>query len=231
MNMRSTVIIGTAMATWFIVTFVAIGPPFVGRSSDPVESKVVELHITLADTAVETKKTTQRIQPVGGKAVCSGAFVDGDGLILTARHCVEGVAGMEVLTSDHAVYTASFVAKSNSHDLALVRIDRHSTPFFELATETKRGEHISVLGSPMGEIGTLSQGFIAKLEGDRLIIDASVAPGNSGGPVYDDTGRLVGVAVAVFVCEYGMTHLGSVESADAVRAFLKLVQGRKMYAR
>lgn len=189
------------------------------RPQDRVEDKVVELHITLKDSGSETKKT-KRIQPVEGKAICSGAFVDDDGLILTARHCTEGVSRMEVLTSDHSVYTASFVAKSNAQDLALVRIDRHNTPFFRLADTIVRGEHIFVLGSPMGETSVLSQGFIAKLAGDFMVIDASVVPGNSGGPVYDDSGRLVGIAVAVFVSDYGMTHLGVVESTDAVRALL-----------
>lgn len=191
---------------------------------ESTEEKVVELHITLKDNAPETKKTAKGIQPVEGKAICSGAFVDEDGLILTARHCTEGVSKMEVLTSDHSVYNASFVAKSNLQDLALVRIDRHNTPFFRLADTITRGEHIFVLGSPMGETSVLSQGFIAKLVGDFIIIDASVVPGNSGGPVYDDAGRLVGVAVAVFVCDYGMTHLGVVEGADAVRALLQVVK-------
>lgn len=194
--------------------------------TSPIEQKVVELHITLTKDADETK-VTKRIQPVASKAICSGSFVDGDGLILTARHCTEGVSSIEVLTSDHSVYEASFVTKSNTQDLALIRINRHNTPFFTLADAVTRGEHIFILGSPMGETDTLSQGFVAKLMGDRLIVDASVVPGNSGGPVYDDRGNLVGVAVAVFVSAYGMTHLGVVEGTDAVRALLKDFVGRK----
>lgn len=216
--------------TLLVIAAVGVGfsPLCIRRAAVPVEEKTVELHITLADTGLPVKSPKNReLRNVPGKAICSGMFIDDNGTILTARHCTEGVQQMDVLTSDHRVYVASFVAKSNSQDLALVRIDRQKTPFFTLADVVKRGEAISVLGSPMGETGVLSQGTVAKLTGDQLIVDCSVVPGNSGGPVFDADGKLIGVAVAVFVSEYGMTHLGVVEGPDAVRAFLRSVLKKK----
>lgn len=199
-------------------------------SAPTIEEKTVELHITLTEPIPVTKASANRgLRNVPGKAVCSGMFIDGNGTILTARHCTDGVERIEVLTSDHRVYTASFVARSNAHDLALIRIDRQNTPFFTLASAVSRGETILVLGSPMGETGVLSQGIIAKLAGDQIIVDCSVVPGNSGGPVFDVNGNLVGVAVAVFVSQYGITHLGAIEGPDAVHAFLKLVLHQRIH--
>jgi len=202
--------------------FAALGP------KEAIAPKVVELHITFAATPDDTKSTSDpRIKPVAGKGICSGLFIDDEGTILTARHCTEGVDHMDVLTSDHSVYAASFVAKSNLHDLALIRVDRKNTPYFTLAQNVQQGENVNVLGNPMGETDVLSRGIIAKTAGDIVVVDCSVVPGNSGGPAYNDRGELVGVATAVFVSAYGMTHLGVLQAPDAIRAFLKETIWRK----
>ena len=196
----------------------------------PVSDKVVELHTVLSEQApIRHKSITEGIQILPGHGICSGSFIDDRGTILTARHCVEGVDHMDVMTSDHQVYAASFIAKSPTQDLALVRINRTNTPFFKLATSLAQGDVISTLGSPLEETATLSRGLVAKLAGDLIFADMTVIPGNSGGAVYNERGEMVGVAVAVFMSEYGMTHLGVVEGTDAVRVFLKDVLGRKSH--
>jgi len=218
---------------WIVLALIFAGlDPVVSHPAlrPSIADKVVELHMVLTETAPTHHKTVREgIQIVPGHAICSGSFVDDHGTILTARHCVEGIERMDVLTSDHRVYAASFVAKSQTQDLALVRIDRTGTPFFRLATTLAQGDVISTLGSPLGETATLSRGIVAKLAGDMIYADMTVIPGNSGGAVYNERGEMVGVAVAVFMSEYGMTHLGVVEGTDAIRVFLKDVLGRKSH--
>ena len=72
-------------------------------------------------------------------------------------------------------------------------------PFFTFAKSYKQGEHIRVLGSPLAEQETLSEGVIAKIDGDELLLDCSVLPGNSGSAVFNDAGELVGTAKAVAI--------------------------------
>jgi S1-C subfamily serine protease len=194
----------------------------------PVFDKVVELHITLNDKAsADAKKTHGRLVKVGDKAICSGFFVDNRGTIMTAAHCTEDVKSIDVMTSDHAVYASSFVSKSRTHDIALIRIDKRDTPFFTLARVVKQGEKIIAYGSPMGETGCLSEGTVAKVAGDVFLADLTIIPGNSGGPVLNAAGEVVGVAVAVFVSEYGMARLGVVEGPDTAATFLASFLRRK----
>lgn len=188
-----------------------------------VETKVVEIHMTTnkPEKTEENRFHRKKIQVlplVGG--TCSGSFIDNKGDILTARHCVEGFDAFEVVTSDQSHYVASVVAVSPKHDLALLHVDRRHTPFFEPATEVRRGQQVFVLGSPLGITNTLSTGVIARLDGDVTLIDCSALPGNSGGPLFDADGKMVGVVTAGFIVLFGTTHLNMAQSLDAVTYFL-----------
>jgi S1-C subfamily serine protease len=181
------------------------------ESVEPVEHKVVEIHMhsaTPAQAEESSRKKSRKVEtlPFGG-GTCSGSFVDSFGDVLTAKHCVTGFDSWEVQTYDGKRYAAIVVAKSVVHDLALLHIDRMNTPHFTLAARATRGEPISVLGSPLGITDTLSRGFIAKLDGDVTLIDCGALPGNSGGPVINDAGELVGLVNAGLIVLFGTTHL------------------------
>jgi len=189
----------------------------------PVEQKVVEIHMTMKEmpTAQEQKKRKGKATTLPfSHATCSGSFIDGMGDILTARHCVDGFDSWDVVTYDGRNYKATVVATSTVHDLALIHIDRRNTPYFEPAEEVTRGETIFVLGSPLGITDTLSTGVIARFDGDVTLLDCSALPGNSGGPVYDKDGKLVGVLNAGFIVMFGVTHLNMAQGIDAVVFFV-----------
>lgn len=195
------------------------------------EQKVVEIHMTRNEPATqpEGKKNKRRnidIVPLPGHGTCSGEFVGDEGEILTAKHCVDGFDSFEVQTADRRLYTAVVVATSTTHDLAMIRIDRSNTPYFKLAKALTRGEHISVLGSPLGITDTLSTGVIARNDGDVLLLDCGALPGNSGGPVFNEDGELVGVLNAGFIVMLGTTHLNMAQGLDAVRFFIREVAQR-----
>lgn len=195
----------------------------------PVEQKVVELHMTTNRIVIEEskKKRSSKELPLSGGATCSGAFIDDMGDILTARHCVEGFDVFEVVTFDQRKYRGVVIATSTVHDLALIHIDRVNTAYFKLAKSVTRGESISALGSPLGLTNTLSQGTIAKLDGDVFMMDLTVLPGNSGGPVFNAEGNMVGVATAMFVVLLGPTHLTIAQGNEAIWFFLVSVFSRK----
>lgn len=193
-----------------------------------VRDKVVELHIMLKDAppSVENKHK-RKIEKMAGKAVCSGAFVTRNGYIITAKHCTEGAAGITVLTSDQQEYTATIIAQSPTQDLAVIRIDRQHTPFFELAKSVEQGQPVHTYGSPLGIMGTYTTGVVARLNGDVTYIDCGVLPGNSGGPVFNDDGEMVGVATAGFIVLLGTTHLNIMQSLDSIQYFAWLLAGAR----
>jgi len=188
------------------------------------ESKVVEIHMTKPEPPEESttaKRKKIANLPYAGHGTCSGEFIDPVGDILTARHCVEGFVSFEVQTADRQLYTAVVVATSPVHDLAIIHIDRSNTDYFNFAKTVTRGQKILVLGSPLAITDTLSVGVIAKLFGDTILLDCGALPGNSGGPVFDEDGNLVGVLNAGFIVMFGVTHLNQAQSLDAARFFVQ----------
>lgn len=196
----------------------------------PPEYKVVEIHMgSGSPSGQEEKKRGPKTEtlPFANSGTCSGAFIDAMGDVLTARHCVSGFETFEVVTYDQRHYTATIVATSTVHDLAMLHIDRRNTPFFALATTVTRGQTVFVLGSPLGITDTLSTGVIARLSGDLMLIDCSALPGNSGGPIFDKNQNLVGVVSAGFVVMLGVTHLNIAQNVDSVVCFVEGALGRK----
>ncbi len=131
----------------------------------------------------------------------SGFFLGGEGLVLTAAHVVEG-GGIDVKERSGKVTRARIVRVSRTHDVALLSIagsDR-TFPCLQLETSTKQpGTDVYAIGAAASEdlAFSLTRGIVSGLRtvsDTRLIqTDASVSPGNSGGPLLDKQGRVVGV--------------------------------------
>jgi len=128
--------------------------------------------------------------------------VDSSGyLFVTARHVV-GELGMDG-RAQHAFLagltgiwaTAEIVGVHKQLDLALLWMPRRSgeAGFVQPLSSPKDGEQIFVIGHPQGLRFSLSNGIIAREEGGMIQISAPISPGNSGGPVYDEHGNLLGI--------------------------------------
>ena len=135
----------------------------------------------------------------------SGFIVTKDGYILTNRHVVDRARRVKVRTED-GVLPAQVVAKDSHSDLALIKVDGSFVPATLAADETARlGQTVFTVGFPMPEVQGFSpkvtKGVISSLNGVQddvhtYQIDAAVQPGNSGGPLADERGNVVGVVVA-----------------------------------
>jgi len=134
----------------------------------------------------------------------SGFFVS-DGLIATNAHVIEGAgSGTAKLVGDsHKMRILGTVAVDRRADIALLRVVANS-PALKLGQEKSPvvGDKVYVVGSPLGLEGTFSEGIVSGLRrnGDDSIIQMTVpiSPGSSGGPVMDEKGSVIGVAVATF---------------------------------
>ncbi|MBP1627528.1 MAG: serine protease [Holophagaceae bacterium] len=152
----------------------------------------------------------QRVQGGG-----SGVIISSDGEILTNYHVIEGIRGgeakIEVKTADGRSYPATILGKDKELDIALVKIDAHHLPFAELGdSESSRiGEWVVAIGNPLGLDHTVTQGIIsAKGRSGRLLgagsglesfiqTDAAINRGNSGGPLLNLKGQVIGINTAI----------------------------------
>jgi S1-C subfamily serine protease len=123
-------------------------------------------------------------------------------LFATARHVI-GLGNWSLKDKHRAMLSltsgvwagAEVIAKHSNLDLVLIWIPRHSGfgEFVQPIAIPKEGQTIFVIGHPEGLKYTLSTGIISRMENSTLQISAPVSPGNSGGPVYDQQGNLLGV--------------------------------------
>ena len=136
--------------------------------------------------------------------VCSGALISSDGLVLTCAHCFGHGDIKKVFIKRHSgeVYAGTLLIKDVDSDLALVKIEGKGFPYFQMGTETVKGQQVIAFGSPLGIQRTVSVGYVENLldEGYLFIIHgAAVNPGNSGGPLVDLSGKLVGINQAMIM--------------------------------
>jgi len=144
----------------------------------------------------------------------SGFFISDDGYLLTNHHVIESeVEPTDAVSSKLSIrlpgsrgerLPARVVGWDKNMDLALLKAEYHPPFVFRLSTDSDPvpGEKLQVLGSPGGLESTLTQGIVSAVKrpllsvGEVLQIDAAVNPGNSGGPMVDADGRVLGVVFA-----------------------------------
>jgi serine protease Do len=135
----------------------------------------------------------------------SGLIVGSDGFIVTNSH-VATSADATVQLWDGATHAAKLVARDGVRDLALLRIHKSGLPAAELADSDRLrvGELVIAIGNPLGFIGALTTGVVhavGRVNGlgpmKWIQSDVQLAPGNSGGPLADSRGRVVGINTMV----------------------------------
>jgi serine protease Do len=152
----------------------------------------------------------QKVQAGG-----SGVVISADGEILTNHHVIDGIHGgeaeLEVKLSDGRTYKAKVLGKDKELDIALIRIDANHLPFAALgdSDKAKVGEWVVAIGNPLGLDHTVTQGIIsAKGRSARALgafsglesflqTDAAINRGNSGGPLLNLKGEVIGINTAI----------------------------------
>ena len=132
----------------------------------------------------------------------SGIIWDANGLILTNNHVVGRHLPVVLLQDDHE-YESKLIARDPNVDLALLSIDATNLSPLQPASDSPRvGEMVFAFGHPWGQRNTVTRGIVSALltvqnrRGDKLPVvrsDAPLAPGNSGGPLVNAHGEVVGI--------------------------------------
>jgi serine protease Do len=184
--------------------------------SNHIACDASRLASTLHRTVVEIRS------PAGGGA---GIIWGGRGLVVTNAHCVrrDGSLTIEVNGETHSVESVAF---ARDHDLALIRAPSVAGPILELRDlDTLRpGELVFAYGHPLGVSHALAMGALHGVVRDKrtgdpryIAADIRLAPGNSGGPLVDAEGKLVGVN-SMIVGGLGVAIPASVVQAFVARA-------------
>jgi S1-C subfamily serine protease len=162
-----------------------------------------------------------------GGASGSGSIVSTDGLVITNDHVVRGSNGqVRVITSEGKQYTGNVIATDRRNDLALIKLqtsDRLPAIRIAGASNILVGQRVFALGSPFGQSGTLTTGILNRIGRDgNLQTDAALNPGNSGGPLLNSRGEMIGVNKAVFRPGFpGSSNIGIATSATIANEFIQ----------
>ena len=155
----------------------------------------------------------ERVQGAG-----SGFIIDRDGYIVTNNHVIADADTVSVRLSDGRQYSAEIIGTDDKTDLALLKIDAEEllAITFGDSDATRVGDWVVAIGNPFGLGGTATAGIVSARGrdirsgpyDDYLQIDAPINRGNSGGPVFNTDGEVVGVNTAIFSPNGGSVGIG-----------------------
>ena len=182
--------------------------------------------VTVQELTANARGAVVRIETDLGSG--SGFIIDPDGLILTNNHVIRDASEITVFLDNGTSHTGTIQGRDLVRDLAVVKIEASSLPTLELGdlSGVGLGQQVVVLGYPLGtENVTITSGFVSSTDtdGGRNIIwvqtDSAVNPGNSGGPLLNLQGDVVGVVAAKFV-SVAIEGVGFAISANTVILYL-----------
>jgi serine protease Do len=205
-----------------------------------VSPAVVRIVTTRPPTHEEDKPGAKVVNDVAADrpsmATGSGYIIDPSGYIGTNRHVVEGAVSVFVVTADGIRYPAKIVGMPDQADIALLRIDagRNPLPFVQFGDSDKMrpGDRVFAIGSPFGFDGTVTSGIVSAVNrdimespfDDYLQTDAAINHGNSGGPLFNMAGEVIGMNSVIFSPDPGSSGVGFAVPSNSLR----FVYGRLM---
>jgi serine protease Do len=191
----------------------------------------------------QQQQQQQRTREAG--SVGSGFIISPDGYVVTNNHLVQGATGtgtvdtVTVITTDRKEYSARIVGRDETSDLAVLKIEGRNLPFVRWGDSTKArvGDWIVAIGNPYGLGGTVTAGIISALHRgitgvgayDRYIqTDAAINMGNSGGPMFDLNGNVIGINSALISPTGASVGIGLAIPAEAAKPVIdSLMRGQR----
>jgi len=147
----------------------------------------------------------------------SGFIISSDGLILTNHHVVDGADEITVRLTDKREFKGKVLGTDKKTDIAVVKIDAKDLPVLKMGNSAnlKVGEWVAAIGSPFGLDNTVTSGIVSaksrQLPSDQYVpfiqTDVAVNPGNSGGPLFNMDGEVVGINSQIFSTSGGFMGL------------------------
>ena len=169
----------------------------------------------------------------GGTGTGSAFVITRDGYALTNSHVAGGAAAIEVSLPDGRQFAATLVGDDPDTDLAVIRVQTDDLPYARMGSSraTRVGEIAIAIGSPLGfqhtvtsgivsAVGRSMSGYNGRLIDDVIQTDASLNPGNSGGPLVNSRGEVIGVNTAVIPSAQGICFAVAADTANLIAGWL-----------
>lgn len=149
----------------------------------------------------------------------SGFIVSADGQILTNAHVVQDASDITVITNDGREFTAKLIGADSNTDVAVIKIDAKDLPYLKFGNsdDLQVGQWVAAIGNPLGLQASLTVGVVsakgrnnldlARVE-DFIQTDAAINRGNSGGPLLNMNGQVIGMNTAIVSSEVGGGYMG-----------------------
>jgi len=183
-------------------------------------------------TVSETESTSIAVGNDG-----SGVLIDDQGTILTASHVVQTAEKLTVKLLDGRELPASVVSSANWGDIALIKLDQvvdlPEPAILADSDKVRIGEKVFVVGSPFGFSHSLSVGYISsRFQASAMVgtgtmevfqTDAAMNPGNSGGPLFNMNGEVIGIASHIRTTAGGFNGLAFAVTTNQIRTLLEKI--------
>ncbi|MBO1346364.1 MAG: trypsin-like peptidase domain-containing protein [Hormoscilla sp. GUM202] len=220
--MKAERIMLSVMSAWLLATpqVISAHPPTMLAQFRGEEQTSIDVYQKASPSVVTIK---------AGRSSGSGSIIAAEGLVLTNEHVVRDSRSGQVLvkTAEGRDYTGQIIATDRKNDLALVRLNTNQRlRKINLAdpNSIRVGQQVYAIGSPFGLEGTLTTGILSRIDskdGD-LQTDAALNQGNSGGPLLNSQGQLIGVNKSIISSsrEGGNIGIGFATSVGVARDFI-----------
>jgi serine protease Do len=165
----------------------------------------------------------------------SGFIISADGTIVTNNHVVKGARTLSVTLDDGSVLAAKVIGTDPRTDIAVLKVNApHPLPFIQLGNsrDVKAGEWVVAMGNPFGLSSTVTAGIVSAVSRDIgagpydqfIQVDAPINQGNSGGPLFTQDGKVIGMNTAIFSPTGGSVGIGFAIPSDMIRTVTAQLQ-------
>lgn len=202
-----------------LITSLLCSMNLVSQDLSKLFNESVKSVVTIYTT--ELKVTEGNIRPQ--ESLGSGVIIDGEGLIMTAAHVIESANIIKVKLYNENTYEAEIIRSIPSADIALIKITEEVpgltfSEINELYKTVNTGHQVYIIGSPLGIEQSLSSGYVSGFLQRNVLsngnmarfiqTDAAINQGNSGGPMFDMQGRIIGIVSFILSQSGGFDGIG-----------------------
>lgn len=169
-------------------------------------------------------------EPNGGKpaqALGSGFLIDGEGYIVTNNHVIENASKIHIRLTDEREFDATLVGTDPQTDIALLKVTASDLPYLKMGDSDamRVGDDVVAVGNPFGLGGTVTRGIVSAKGRDIkagpyvdfIQTDAAINHGNSGGPLFNMEGEVIGVNAAIYSPSGGSVGVGFAIPSNTVK--------------
>ena len=179
----------------------------------------------------EDRGQSRRAQSLG-----SGFIIDASGIVVTNNHVIENADKISVILANDEVFEAELIGRDQKTDIAVLKIDPGSSTLtavsFGDSDKLRVGDWVMAIGNPFGLGGTVTAGIVSARGrdigsgpyDDFIQTDASINRGNSGGPLFNLDGEVIGINTAIFSQTGGSVGIGFAISANLATQVVQQLQ-------